>query len=226
MKGVIVFTTIFGGSDSLKPAPRGADRCVCFTDRPARYPDARGWELVQHAAADPRREAWHMRCVPHELFPSYDRVVWIDASFTLTDLPRLLRDAGAASIAALRHHERDSCYREGRRLVRNRQADPVDIERQLGAYEAAGFAPRHLSISCVLVRDHSEAVRAFNETWAAQIREYPGDNTQVSLDYSAWVNGLTIHALKGTRHHNPYAQHDHFDHRRRRRPYATSGAAV
>ena len=219
MTGVIVFTTIFGASDSLKPAPRGADRCVCFTDRPSRYPDPRGWELVQRSVTDPRREAWHLRCVPHELFPAYDRSVWVDASFTMIDLPRLLRDSGSAPIAALRHHERDTCYREGRRLVRNRQATPEDIERQLGDYERAGFAPRHLSISCVIVRDRSEAVRGFNETWDQQICTYPGDNTQVSLDYSAWVNGLTIHGLKGTRHHNPYAQHDHFDHRRRRRPY-------
>jgi hypothetical protein len=218
MPSVIVFTAILGGSDSLKPAPADADRCVCFTD--GKHRDAKGWELVQTTAAgDPRRTAWHLRCVPHDLFKGYSRVVWIDASFTLTNLPRLLHDTGKESISALRHHERNSCYREGRRLVRNRQATGEEIEAQLAAYEAEKFQPEHLSISCVIVRDRSEAVHRFNETWDQQIQTWPGDNTQVSLDYSAWKSGLTIHCLKGTRHQNPYARHDHLDHLKRRRPY-------
>lgn len=218
----IVYTTIFGGSDSLKPAPKGADRCVCFVDNIDAYRrDSNGWELVQHIVASPRRYAWHLRCVPHTLFPVYNRVVWIDASFTLTDLPRLLRDSGKTPIAALRHHERTDCYQEGQRLADIGQSAQVDIDRQLRAYRSVGFAPGHLSISCVIVRDHSMAVQSFNETWDAQIDKYPGDNTQVSLDFAAWVNGMTIHRLSGTRHQNRYATHDHKDHRRRRRPYDT-----
>lgn len=223
----IVYTTIFGNSDSLKLAPAGADRCVCFTD--VRRTQTKGWDMVRYPATDPRRDAWDLRCVAHDLFASYDRVIWIDASFTLTNLPKLLADSGTAPIAALRHHERNSCYWEGRRLIRNGQARRADIEAQLAAYEHANFVPTHLSISCVLVRDRSEAVRRFNQTWLEQIQLWPGDNTQVSLDYSAWINGLTIHGLKGTRHNNPYARHDHVDHRKRRRPYTappTAGARL
>lgn len=220
----IVYTTIFGGSDSLKPAPTGADRCVCFTD--VRRAQTKGWDMVRHTAVDPRRTAWHLRCVPHDLFPAYDRVVWIDASFTLTNLPKLLADSGTATIAALRHHERDAYDWEGRRLVRNGQANPDDIEAQIAAYQQAKFVATHLSIACILVRDHSEAARRFSETWGQEIRKWPGDNTQVSLDYSAWVHGLTIRGLKGTRHNNPYAQHDHIDHRQRRRPYQPAEATA
>lgn len=213
----IVYTTIFGGSDSLKQAPSGC-RAVCFTDVP--LGDSRGWESwLVHQDDDPRRAAWYLRCVPHLQFREYDRVVWIDASFTLTDLPRLLKDAGDAPVSAIRHHARNSCYREGEQLVRNGQATKADIDRQLGAYTRAGFMPTDLSISCVIVRDRSAQAQAFNETWDQQIRDYPGDNTQVSLDYAAWVNGFSIKALKGSRHQNPYATHDHLDHKRRRKPY-------
>lgn len=217
----IVFTTILGGSDSLKPAPAGADRCVCFVDDVSAYPDAKGWQLVQTALeGDPRRQAWRMRCVPHLLFKeSYDRVVWIDASFTLTHLSRLLRDAGDAPIAGLRHHARTSAYVEAQTLVKIGQARESEVRTQMDAYRRVGFRSPHLSISCILVRDRSKTACQFNETWANEIDTYFGDNTQLSLDYSAWVNGTEIRALTGTRHDNLYSVHDHSDHKRRRRPY-------
>lgn len=219
---IVVFTAILGGSDSLKPAPAGADRCVCFVDEPTAYPDAMGWELVRHEyQGDPRFEAWRLRCVPHALFP-YDRSVWVDASFTVTDLPRILRDAGDAPIAALRHHTRRNAYQEAAEIVKVKQASAIDIGIQVRAYRASGFNVPHLSISCLIVRDHSADVQRFNETWLDQIRMYRGDNTQVSLDYAAWTNGLTIKALTGTRHKNPYATHDHADHKQRRKPYRSA----
>lgn len=218
---VIVYTAILGASDSLKPAPLDADRCVCFTDQPDQ--PANGWQLVGcEVTGDPRRTAWHLRCVPHELFAAYDRVVWIDASFTLVNLPLLLRDAGTAEIAALRHHLRSSCYAEAEEIATIGQASRTDVQRQMAAYRRAGFGPHHLSISCVIVRSRSDAVRKFNETWAREIAAHPGDNTQLSLDYSAWRHRLTIARLNGTRRANPYARHDHNDHKRRRRPYDTA----
>ncbi len=217
---VIVYTAILGSSDSLKPAPKGADRCVCFVDNPSQYPDPMGWELVAHAyAGDPRRQAWRLRCVAHELFSGYDRVIWIDASFTLTDLPRLLADAGEANVAALRHHARSSAYEEAETLVHVGSARREDIDKQVSAYRKAHFQPQHLSISCIVVRDASESSRRFSESWLEQIRAFPGDNTQVSIDFAAWANCVEVQALRGTRHSNPYSVHDHQDHKKRRKPY-------
>lgn len=216
---VIVYTTILGASDSLKPAPIGADQCVCFVDNPADYPDPKGWELRRAITDSPRRTAWHLRCVPHMLFAQYERVIWIDASFTLIDLPRLLKDAGTASIAAIRHHRRNTYVQELDALVKVKQATHAQAEQQINDYQATGFTPTHLSISCLIVRSGSETVQRFNETWDREIQAHPGDNTQVSLDYAAWKHGMTIKALQGTRHVNPYATHDARDHRRRRQPY-------
>jgi len=222
----IVFTAILGTSDSLKPSPRGADHCVCFVDNPADHPDPMGWELRPWTYVnDPRREAWRLRCVPHELFTAYDRVIWIDASFTLTNLPLLLRDAGDAPIAALRHHARRTCYEEAKEIVRVGQADAQSVDWQMRAYRAAGYQPSALSISCIIVRSSAPNVTAFNQEWAAQIAAHPGDNTQLSLDYSAWKHGLSIAALRGVRKDNPYAVHDHADHKRRRKPYVTAVGA-
>lgn len=214
----IVFTAILGDCDSLKPAPIGADRCVLFTDQ--RFRDTQGWDVVRMTVqGDPRREAWRLRCLPERLFATYDRVIWIDASFTLHHLRKLLKDTGRAKIAALRHHERQSPYHEALRLVRNGQATKDEAQQQIDDYQGFRFVPTHLSISCILVRDRSPEVQGFGETWHEQITKYPGDNTQVSLDFSAWRHNLTIAALDGSRHVNPYASHDHIDHRDRRKPY-------
>jgi len=219
---VIVYTTIFGQSDSIKKAPSGASRCVCFVDDPASYMgETRGWELVKHPAPNPRREAWHMRCIPHLLFPTARKTIWIDASFTITDLDRLLLDSSGHNISTLRHPWRTTCYEEGRIIIKIGQAEAVDVNRQLDGYRAEGFVPDKLSITCILVRENTQAVTQFNETWDAEIKQHRGDNTQLSLDYAAWKTGQTIHHLAGMYRDNPYAHYNHKDHKELRRPYDT-----
>lgn len=218
---VIVYTTILGGSDSLKPAPRFADRAVCFVDDLEMCKgDSKGWTLhVVPKVPDPRREAWRLRCIPHQLFDAYDTVVWIDASFTLTDLPLLLRHSRGHELSGLKHHLRSSCYEEGHEIIAIGQGDAKAVRRQLDSYRREGFRQKALTISCVLVRQHTPQVSAFNELWLREIQAHSGDNTQLSLDYCAWKAGLTVHRLKGMRKNNPYAAHDHRDHKRRRKPY-------
>lgn len=219
---VIVFTSILGGSDSLKPAPKGADRCVCFVDDLEMCTqDTKGWTLVVHPKApDPRREAWRLRCVPHQLFEDYETVVWIDASFTLTNLPLLLQDSKGHDLSGLRHHKRSSCYAEAKEIMDIGQGDRGSLCQQMATYQRDGFAPNELTISCILVRSNNANVSAFNERWDSEIRTYSGDNTQVSLDYAAWKAGIGVHHLRGVRKDNPYAVHDHADHKKRRKPYS------
>lgn len=217
---IVVYTTIFGASDSLKKAPSGASHCVCFVDDPKVYAgDTRGWELVQYSAPDPRREAWHLRCIPHELFPNARMTVWVDASFSVTDLDRLLLHTGGHPLSGLRHHKRNTCYEEGREVVRVGQSDDADVARQLHGYSREGFNPSALTISCILVRQSTPEVTVFNQAWDAEIQQHPGDNTQLSLDYCAWKTGVGVHHLNGVRKDNPYAIHAHEDHKKRRQPY-------
>jgi len=219
---VIVYTTIFGGSDSLKPAPVGADRCVCFTDVRAYLENPVGWDVVLREPPEtlgPRRAAWHVRCLPHHFLDSHAISIWIDASFAVTNLPQVLRDSEGFELSGLRHHARSSCYEEGREVVRNGQSDDGDVARQLHAYSREGFQPSTLTIGCLLVRSQHAAVIQFNERWDAEIQKHQGDNCQLSLDYAAWKSGLSVHHLQGVRKDNPYALHDHADHKRRRKPY-------
>lgn len=219
---VIVYTAILGGSDSLKPAPAGADRCVCFSDG-GHISDSKGWEIepqfYRDDHVDSRRAAWHLRCVPNRLFGVYDTVVWVDASFTMTDLPRLLKDAEGHELAGLKHHKRADCYQEGAEIIRIGQADAGDVTAQLSAYRKEGFRPSGLTIGCILVRQNTPQVNAFNERWDAEIKCHPGDNCQLSIDYAAWKHGLSWHHLGSEYKDNPYAKYNQKDHKLRRNPY-------
>jgi hypothetical protein len=133
----------------------------------------------------------------------------------------LLLDSSGHDLSVLSHHHRSSCYEEGREIIRVGQASASDVQPQLDAYRREGFAPTRLSIGCLVVRANTPAVAALNERWDAEIHQHKGDNCQLSLDYAAWKTGVRVHALKGVRKDNPYAVHDHSDHKRRRKPYDT-----
>lgn len=219
---VIVFTAILGGSDCLKQAPVGVD-AVCFTDDLSQ--DAKGWTLVPTGiVGDPRRQAWNLRCRPDVYLGPHDLSIWTDASFTVTDLPLLLKHSAKHPLSALKHQARHSCYEEAAEIIRIGQADAKDVTPQMDRYRAEGFKPDSLSISCVIVRQNIAPVQAFNQLWEREIQQHKGDNTQLSIEYAAWKSGLTIHRLEGVRKDNPYASHDHRDHKKRRKPYDTAAA--
>jgi hypothetical protein len=215
----VVYTALLGGSDTLKPAPIGlADRCVCFTDAPAQ--DPKNWMLVPWSVIeDPRRDAWRLRCRPDLLFPTADRVLWLDASFEMLDVAALFRDAGDAELAGLHHHERSSCYAEGEELIAIGQSDEWPVRNQLTIYDELGFVPSGLTTAGILLRRRTPRVLAFNRLWEAEIARHPGDNTQLSLDYAAWIVGLPIVHLQGTYPDNPYVFYNGEDHHAHRRPY-------
>jgi len=230
----VIYTAILGGSDTLKAAPVDvADQCVCFTDAPlelhdrpdgtrssVQVPKQSGWQIATvPATTDPRRNAWWLRARSDLLFPDADVVLWLDASFDMIDVAALLRDAGDAELAGLRHHERASCYEEGAELVGIGQSRAEDVAVQLEKYRREGFAPTALTTSGILLRRRTTRTKAFNELWDYETRLHRGDNTQLSLDYAAWKVGLPITHLQGTYPDNPYVRYDAEDHHLHRRPY-------
>lgn len=236
---IVLYTAILGESDSLKKAPRHPDRCICFSDDPVGTEqayiddpgfivkrnrpdwDIRLWNITEDGA---RRDAWRLRCESTTLFPKADITVWVDASFVVRDFPRLIEDFRALNVdaAAFPHHERTTCYDEGREIVRLGQSRDAIVRAQLLEYERDGFMPKSLSTTGVLIRRRTPLVNAFNRLWLQHIQRF-GDNTLVSIDYCAWKVGLTIGRLQGTYPNNPYAAFDGEDHHARRRPYIEEG---
>lgn len=213
---IVVYTAIFGASDTLKRAPTEADRCVCYTDDPKVC--GAGWTIVlQPPEAHPRRAARRLKMSPDLWFPDATASIWVDGSIAITDWARLMRDTADADIACLPHPDRTTCYDEGYTVVRLQIAHAAKVNAALDLYRADGFAPAALSTTGLFYRRHNERVAAFNRLWRDHLDAY-GTNDQVHVDYCAWKAGAAITHLAGHYRDNPYAKYDQADHHRRRQP--------
>jgi hypothetical protein len=213
---IILYTAIFGGSDSLKRAPAGPDRCVCFTDDPAIF--GQGWEIVRPSHySSGRRAARILKLTPDDLFPDASASIWVDGSIEIRDFTALIADAAGADIACLAHPDRSTCYEEGEAVVRLRIAHRSKVSAALALYRRDGFAPTSLSTTGLLYRRRGPKVAVFNRLWREHLDLY-GTNDQVHIDYCAFKTGVPIAYLRGHYRDNPYARYDQVDHHRRRKP--------
>lgn len=219
---IVAYTAIFGGSDRLKAAPIGADRCVCFTDDPKL--SSNGWEVVCQIPPEekPRRTARVLKMTPHRLFPKATASIWVDGSIAIQDWPALVRDIGGAEIACLAHPDRSNCYDEGRMVIRLERACPSSVKDALELYALAGFRPTALSTTGLFFRRHTDRMAAFNELWRDHLDRF-GTNDQVHVDYCAWRTGIQVTHLRGHYRDNPYAAYDKADHHQRRQPQFNPG---
>ncbi len=212
----VLYTAIFGNSDTIKKAPAGPDRCVCFTDDPRLRKD--GWEIVVRTKTDfPRWQARDHKTTPEQLFPDASFVVWADGSMTVKDWPRLLRDVGEADVAVLPHPDRTNVYDEGETVIRLRIGHRDAVRRALDSFREDGFAPTRLSTTGLLVRRMTPAVAEMDRLWHWHLEQY-GINDQVHFDYCAWKAGVSITDLKGHYRANPYMVYDQRDHHHHRKP--------
>ena len=213
---IVVYTAIFGGSDTLKRPAVGADRCVCYTDDP--HLERKGWEVVfRPPEKKPRPAARALKVAAHDLFPAADATIWVDGSICIFDLPALLDAIGDADIACLPHPDRHSCYAEGATVIRFGIAHPRAVNVALELYRRDGFAPTALSTTGLLYRRNTPAVAQFNALWRKHLDAY-GTNDQVHFDYCAWKIGIPVLHLPGHYRQNPFATYDKHDHHVRRKP--------
>lgn len=213
---IVLYSAVFGGSDSIKPAPAGPDRCVLFTDAP--FADPNGWELVVRVVGDrARRAARVLKMTPHELFPEASASVWVDGSIAISDWPLLMQDTAEAQIACFAHPDRATCYEEGLTVIRMKIAHAAKVQSALETYRREGFSPTSLSTTGLLFRRHGYDVARFNGLWRDHLDRY-GTNDQVHVDYCAWKAGVSIKHLSGHYRDNPYAVYDKADHHTRRKP--------
>lgn len=209
---LIVYTALFGETDPLhEPACATTARFVCLTDQPGLLSER--WEVFYlPPQTAPTRASRLVKALSHRQFAA-DWSLWLDASFTLLVDPYTLLHHG--ELVSFRHHVRNRIRDEGVAVVQAGMADAETIARQLSTYHAAGFdtdarPQQQLSAMGAILRRHTPAVMAFNEAWAAELRQYsPRD--QLSADYVAWRQGLSIAHWPGTIPDNPYFRYHHTD---------------
>lgn len=197
MDGVTVFTANFGGYDQLAPSRWSG---LCFCD--GGLEPVEGWQYrTIYSGKDPHWASRDVKILAHRHIDT-EFSIYIDGNIELLVDPRevvqgFLLDTGA-SYAAFAHPERGCIYDEAEACVRLRKGSASHIAAQMEEYRARGFPPDFgLSACWVLVRRHTEAVQAFDETWWGEMERHKSRRDQLSFDVVRWQTGLHVERLPG-----------------------------
>jgi hypothetical protein len=173
----VVYTAIYGGSDELKPLPRGTAG-VAFTDDPTLGDEPRGWEVIVDRLVHlghPRLRAKYVKVHPHVVLPDADVTLWLDGSMELKPgWTTLLDSLSHWDAVFFRHHARDCIYEEVAASRGGRPAiyagQPLEAQVQHYAEMPYGIEPHGgLFASGCMLRRNNEFVEAFGEKWWHEI---------------------------------------------------------
>lgn len=201
---IAIYTAISGCYDRLRAQPASATPgvdLVAFLDRPKRL---RGWQAraLHQGFADPSRNAKIHKILSHVYFPDKLYTLWIDGSvsieFSFPVHELISRYLGDCDLALFQHYRRTCLYQEAQHCIHARVDDPDTIRRQAQAYTREGYpANAGLSECSVLLRRHTEAIKAFNEAWWDEIQR-GSRRDQLSFAYVARRCGLTWRHFPGS----------------------------
>jgi hypothetical protein len=197
-----VFTAITGCYDTLKPQPSsaaGGASLVAFLDAPTaalHNGQTRGWQLAPASfpEIDDRRASRYFKVNAHLALPDSSYSLWIDASVSLVapyPVNRLAeRFLGECDICVFRHSVRRSIYEEAD-VCKERGLDRAEtIDSQIDRYRREGLPyDTGLAELPIILRRHSDAIRAFNEAWWSEILAGSWRD-QLSFNYVVWKSGL------------------------------------
>lgn len=202
---LVVYTVIIGGFDILKP-PLVVDpntRYVCITDEP--LPDVPPWEqrVVSGDYDNPRQQSRVYKSLSH-LYIRAEYSLYIDGRIQLRIPPvEALGWLKDNDIALCRHPTDDCAYDEARKVMAWRLDDPDVVRSQMARYRVNGYPEHHgLAAGSVILRRHSDPVKAFNYRWWAEVTSWSARD-QLSLNYCLWACGLDYDVIPGHLFHNP-----------------------
>jgi hypothetical protein len=206
MSGLVVFTSIYGGYDPLRPHPDhpGVEAWLCFTDNPDLRCD--GWETVVEAPRyeHPRLSAKWRKCHP----PDAHRSLWVDGSLHLHDpvfvdvIDGLL---DKADMAFFPHPVRTDIRSEAdasHALCPEKYAG-LDLHGQVAHYHRTRAVKPGLWASTTFGRNHTPAVLQMGAAWMAHC-ELLTYQDQLSLPVLIDDYGLTVAAIPGGLLGNPW----------------------
>jgi GT2 family glycosyltransferase len=141
---IVFYTAVFGEYDNLLLPDRidpDVDY-VCFTDR-ARN-DYGIWQIraAPYFHPDPTRIARWVKTHPHELFPTHEIAVWLDANIVLKgDIHRYVEliERQNADLGLISHPHRACFYDEAEACKRLKKDSAKLIDQQVERYRKAGL---------------------------------------------------------------------------------------
>lgn len=116
-----VLTTVLGGHDLLRDAPKSSARFICYTDNPALRSKTWKIRLVSGELLNPpRRLARKIKTLVHQYVTDDEIVLWVDARFQITrdPVPMIKQVLARHDIALHYHPSRTRVTDEGEECAR------------------------------------------------------------------------------------------------------------
>ncbi len=141
---IVFYTAIFGEYDNLLLPERidPAVDYVCFTDRPRNDYGVWQMRLAPYYHPDPTRIARWIKTHPHDLFPSHEVAVWLDANIILKgDIHAYIEmvESQGAHLGLISHPHRACFYDEAEACKRLKKDSSKLIDKQVEDYRRAGL---------------------------------------------------------------------------------------
>lgn len=217
---MIVYTAHIGDTDPLLE-PLVIEEGVkywCFTDRADLKSDV--WKIIRidlgpsniepYNIRHPRTQARFLKIAEPTRW-SEPITIWIDGTYRLLQKPsEIVHHLGDYDMLAMAHPWRDNIIDEGAAIINGHGEDLTAVDRQIRAYQDAGFNLHSESLTTTgfLVRRHNKIANRFCRVWWQELQKYHLRD-QMSVDYCAYETCLEIGYLYGHYRNNPYVRYYH-----------------
>jgi hypothetical protein len=193
---IVVYTVITGSYETLRPAKYPG---ICLTDGSPKL--VKGWEVreIKKEHPDPRRASRHPKMMPHKYFPDVEYTIYVDGNVVLLRSPeKIVKDLlQREDVALFQHPERMCVYKEAKKCVEYKKADPEVVKSQIEYYRAEGFpADQGLTACWVIVRRNTPEVQKFGEIWWKEYLRF-SCRDQLSFDFVRWQTKLEYDRIPG-----------------------------
>jgi hypothetical protein len=208
---MIVYTAVFGGYDTVFPAPIEHEgvRFVCYSDR--EQPDSAGWDVRivdLPSLTHPYIQRWH-KIMSHRLFPDEEVTLYLDGNLELLVSPleiaaNHLQDS---DIVLFKHPERSGVYEEIEACADLGKDRPDLLEGVRRRYEKEGMPSEgYLHAAGLILRRHTDEVVRLNELWMDELLK-TSVRDQPALAFALWKTGVEPSVIRENIWRNGLVRH-------------------
>lgn len=218
---VAVFTSIYGGYDTLKPQIKQSIPCdfLCFTDEDpivAPLPDEKQeyekWIVTKVKPlmpGTPCMSAKWFKVMSHRVLPGYDITLWIDGTAVITNpkaVETLINRIGTSQLGLFSHPFRHCIHSEADHCKDFAKYTYQPIISQAANYLDQGIYFNEGLWACGVLLRNGECAK-FNTLWWEEIKKWTTQD-QISFPYAARKSGLDFRTFHGNVFNNPYVSCD------------------
>lgn len=201
---IAVYTSIFGGYDSLIEPLYKSEYCDYYAITDQEIPKDSIWKKIDTSALkdfnkmDDYHKSKYCKMFPHILFPNYQYSVWVDGNVQIVaDLMPLVDRLGSFTMATFENPKHNCIYTEANFNICQNNVKVDELKKQVDIYKKEGFPTQFgMREFSIIVREHNNSeLKTLMDDWWKQVNIYTMRD-QISFPYVLWKNNKPIDYIK------------------------------